>query len=64
MDIVVCGSARKSCTVGIGDWNAPVSKQAFCNYTVADRWGQLVGGGITHGVPDELTCCYPDKPNL
>lgn len=39
----VCGEARHSCTVAVGDWNAPISKQTFCNYTVADRWGQLLG---------------------
>ena len=40
---------------------APVSKQPFCNYTVSDRWRQLVGSAepLT-GAPDQLTCCYPN----
>jgi hypothetical protein len=41
----VCGEARHQCTVAVGDWNAPVSRQPFCNFTVRDRWEQLLGGG-------------------
>ena len=58
----VCGEARHRCTVAAGDWNAPASKQPFCNYTVAERWGQLVGGAdALWAGPDELTCCYPNS---
>lgn len=58
----VCGDVKDTCTVAVGDWNAPVSHQPFCNYTVADRWSQLVGGPASalYGVPDQLTCCYPN----
>lgn len=58
----VCGATRSRCTVGLGDWNAPVSKQPFCNYTVSDRWQQLVGeAAITWAAPDEQTCCFPQS---
>lgn len=58
----VCGESRHGCTVAIGDWNAPVSREPFCNYTVADRWTQLVGTTeALWAAPDELTCCYPNS---
>jgi hypothetical protein len=60
----VCGDARHSCTIGIGDWNAPFSVQPFCNFTVHDRWEQLVGPEPASGLvahPDENTCCYPES---
>jgi hypothetical protein len=58
----VCGEARRQCTVAVGDWNAPISRQNFCNYTVADRWGQLMGepSATLVGAPDENTCCFPE----
>jgi len=63
----VCGDARHSCTIAAGDWNAPISRHDFCNYTVQDRWAQLVGpsaelasGAQLYGAPDKLTCCYPN----
>ena len=57
----VCGEARHACTIAAGDWNAPVTRQSFCNYTLADRWSQLVGtvSPITAAGPDALSCCYP-----
>jgi hypothetical protein len=56
----VCGDARHKCTVAVGDWNAPVSKQPFCDYTVRDRWGQLLGAAPQASPlaaePDQNTC--------
>jgi hypothetical protein len=58
----VCGAARVGCTIALGDWNAPFSRQPFCNFTVADRWSQLVGGtAATWAAPDQLTCCFPQS---
>ena len=67
----VCGTARHQCTVAVGDWNAPVIKHPFCNYTVADRWRQLLEVGdhaqteprelSLVAAPDENTCCYPES---
>ena len=65
----VCGESRHHCTVAVGDWNAPISKQSFCNFTVADRWSQLLGeppsgargSGSLVGAPDENTCCFPES---
>jgi hypothetical protein len=57
----VCGDVRHACTIAAGDWNAPIAKHSFCNYTVADRWKQLVGGeSPLVGAPDVNTCCYPE----
>ena len=64
----VCGEARHKCTVAVGDWNAPFSKQPFCNYTVQDRWGQLLGAASQTAklvaAPDENTCCFPESKYL
>ena len=54
------------CIIGVGDFNAPISKQPFCDYTVADRWEQLLSGGsvestITAAGPDAMSCCYPQS---
>jgi len=60
----VCGEARHQCTVAVGDWNAPISKRSFCNFTVSDRWGQLLGDEhptTLIGAPDENTCCFPES---
>eukprot|EP01048_Picozoa_sp_COSAG05_P000978 COSAG05_NODE_31_length_28416_cov_170.150652_1_plen_1216_part_10 len=64
----VCGEARHKCTVAVGDWNAPFSKQPFCDYTVQDRWGQLLGAASQTAklvaAPDENTCCFPESKYL
>ena len=42
----------------------PRSVQPFCNFTVHDRWEQLVGPEPASGLvahPDENTCCYPES---
>lgn len=56
----------EQCVIGAGDFNAPISKQPFCDYTVEDRWEQLLSGGsaesaITAAGPDAMSCCYPQS---
>jgi len=57
----VCGEARHGCVVAAGDWNAPVSKKSFCNYTVADRWRQLLGSAEGEVQGSEGLLAAPDE---
>jgi hypothetical protein len=41
------------------------TRHAFCNYTVEDRWAQLLGrrpaaDGLA-AAPDENPCCFPES---
>jgi len=45
----VCGDARTSCMIGMGDWNTE---------DISSRWAALVGGAAALVEPHEKTCCY------
>jgi len=49
----VCGAAAASCTVAMGDWNAPADR-------IGPLWAALIGGAApTLTAPNERTCCFP-----
>ena len=53
----VCGDARVSCAIAVGDWNVDAAGVAGGSF---DTWHKLVGGNPpSFVVPDSETCCYP-----
>ena len=53
----VCGDARVSCAIAVGDWNVDAAGVTGGSF---DSWHRLVGGNPpSFVVPDSETCCYP-----
>lgn len=51
----VCGEARASCTIAMGDWNEPVER-------IGRFWNQLINAPPpTLALPNERTCCFPES---
>ncbi|CAE6958260.1 unnamed protein product [Symbiodinium sp. CCMP2592] len=53
----VCGDARVSCAIAVGDWNVDAAGVTGGSF---DSWHRLVGGNPpSFVVPDTETCCHP-----
>jgi len=53
----VCGEAKRTCTLAMGDWNVPVGDG------LNSRWSELISGQAPPllAEPNERTCCFPDS---